>query len=85
VSLAGGPLPVGLGCPPGLVPLPSIGYGGRVIFDERVRADAADIRDAVDIDAAGDIEDAGEPEDAADIKDEVRFQFGPGVSRFIVN
>jgi hypothetical protein len=56
-----------------------------VIFDERMRADAADIRDAVDIDAAGDIEDAGEPEDAADIKDEVRFQFGPGVSRFIVN
>ena len=50
-----------------------------MIFDERVGADAADIRDAVDIDAAGDIEDAG------DIKDEVRFQFGPGVSRFIVN
>ena len=56
-----------------------------MIFDERVGADAADIRDAVDIDAAGDIEDAGEPEDAADIKDEVRFQFGPGASRFIVN
>jgi len=50
-----------------------------VIFDERVGADAADIRDAADI------EDAAEPEDAADIKDEVRFQCGPGVSRFIVN
>ena len=55
-----------------------------MIFDERVGADAADIRDAdaVDIDAAGDME---ELEDTVDIKDEVEFQFGPGVSRFIVN
>ena len=53
--------------------------------DERVGADAADIMDAVDIDAAGDIEAAGELEDAVNIKDEVIFQFGPGVSRFLVN